>query len=261
VSDRAFVLSVRGLMADGRYIPSTSGVPILVYRIDTTAPTTPGAPEPQVTKGVASGQAYTLKWDAANDAESNIMSYEIQERTGTNPVWKTVAAIPGFKTGGAINNIYSIGDPINPGETPRPLGNYYTYRVRSWNYAGLHSDWSPISSPAGTTIGTELISKVSNYPNPVDTRKGGVEGRTVINYTLNDNAEVTMTIYDLMGYVVQEFKFSNGDDGGKMGPNFVTWDGKNELGAYVSKGGYIVRVKASSAKGSKVVMRKVGIIH
>ncbi|MHB0996416.1 MAG: hypothetical protein ACYC2I_08615 [Elusimicrobiales bacterium] len=261
VSDRGYVLSVRGQMADGRYIPSESGTPILIYRIDTSNPSEPGAPEPQVARGVASGQSYTLKWTAASDNESNVASYEIQEREGTSPVWATVAAIPGFKTGGAINNIYTIGDPVNPGETPRPLGKYYTYRVRSWNFAGLHSDWSPVSTPAGTTIGEELISKVTSYPNPVDLRKGGVEGRVDISYTLNDNAEVTMTIYDLLGYVVREFKFSSGSQGGQLGPNHVLWDGKNGLGGTVSKGGYIVRVKASSPKGSKVIMRKVGVIH
>ena len=95
----------------------------------------------------------------------------------------------------------------------------------------------------------------------MDTRKGGVEGRTAITYTLNDDAEVTITLYDLLGYVVKEYHFATGADGGKAGPNFVFWDGKNELGGFVSKGGYIVRVKASSSKGSKVIMRKIGIIH
>ena len=261
VSDRGYIISVRGIMADGQYIPSMQGVPVLIYRIDTTYPTTPGAPEPQVAKGLASGQAYTLKWDAASDVESNIMSYEVQERIGTSPVWKTVSAIPGFKAGGAINNIYTVGDTSVPGETPRPLGTYYTYRVRSWNFAGMHSDWSAISTPAGTTIGEELLSKVSSYPNPVDLRKGGVEGRVDITYILNDNAEVSMTIYDLLGYVVREFKFSSGSEGGKLGPNHVLWNGQNGLGGTVSKGGYIVRVKASSPKGSKVIMRKIGVIH
>jgi hypothetical protein len=46
-----------------------------------------------------------------------------------------------------------------------------------------------------------------------------------------------------------------------VGPNFVIWDGHNGLGGIVSKGGYIVRVKAASPKGSKVIMRKVGVIH
>jgi len=262
VSDRAYVLSVRGVTAAGDvYMPSVNGIPLFMYRIDVTNPTTPGAPEPQVAKGVASGQAYALKWDASSDPESNVMSYEVQEREGDQPIWKTVATIPGFKTGGALNNIHTVGDASVPGDSPRPLGKYYTYRVRSWNYANKASEWSAISEPAGTTIGTELLDKVSNFPNPVDTRKGGVEGRTAITYVLNDNAEVTITIYDLLGYLVWERRYGNGEKGGKLGPNFVLWDGKNDMGGFVSKGGYIVRVKASSPKGSKVITRKVGVIH
>jgi hypothetical protein len=237
-------------------------MPILIYRIDTTYPTTPGAPEPQVPKGLAAGQTYTLKWTESSDNESNVMSYEIQEREGTNPVWRTIATIPGYKSGGAVNNLYLVGDRATPGEQPREEGKYYTYRARSWNFAGLASAWSEVSTPAGVTIDEKnLITKVSNFPNPVDLRKGGVEGRTVITYMLNDDAEVTITIYDLLGYIVKEFKFSRGTPGAKTGPNFVTWDGTNALNSIVSKGGYIVRVKASSPKGSKTIMRKIGVIH
>ncbi|MBU2530961.1 MAG: hypothetical protein KKD35_07995, partial [Elusimicrobia bacterium] len=261
VSDRGYVLSVRGVMADGAYVPSDSGVPILIYRIDISYPTTPTSPQPQIPEGLSSGQAYTLKWDPSEDNESNVMAYEIQEREGNSPVWTTIAAISGFKTGGAINNLYTVGDSVNPGETPRPLGKYYTYRVRSWNFAGLSSLWSETSKPAGTEIKKELISDVYNFPNPVDFRKGGVEGKTVISYILNDNAEVSITLYDLLGYVVREFKFSSGSEGGKLGPNFVTWNGRNGLGSYVSKGGYIARIKASSPKGSKIIIRKIGVIH
>ena len=261
VSDRGYILSVRGVMANGAYAPSEEGVPILIYRIDISYPSTPTSPEPQVPEGLASGQSYTLKWDPSEDSESNIMAYEIQEREGNSPVWKTIAAIPGFKTGGAVNNLYTIGDSANPGEVPRPLGKYYTYRIRSWNFAGLASQWSDSSTPAGTEIKQELISEVYNFPNPVDFRKGGVEGRTVISYILNDNAEVTITLYDLLGYVVKEFKFSSGSEGGRLGPNFVTWNGRNGLGSFVSKGGYIARIKASSSKGSKIIIRKIGVIH
>ena len=261
VSDKAFALSVRAVTNDGRYIPSTKGVPIHMFRIDGSKPSKPGAPDPQGVNDGKEHQSYALKWNASADDESNVASYEIQEREGESPVWKTVAAITAITSGGGINNQYTIGNTSIPGETLRPLGKFYTYRVRSWNFAGLYSDWSDISSPAGTKVGTELISSVSNYPNPVDTRKGGVEGRTAITYTLNDNAEVTITIYDLMGYMVREFKFSNGTKGGKLGPNIVLWDGKNAVGGFVGKGGYIVRVKASSPKGSKTITRKVGVIH
>jgi hypothetical protein len=261
VSNTGYVVSVRGVMSDGTYVPSEKGTPILIYRIDTTKPTTPGSPDPQVSEGSAAGNSYTLKWTASKDDESNIMSYEIQERDGINPVWHTINAIPGYKAGGSLNNVYIVGDPSTPGETPRQSGKYYSYRVRAWNFAGLASEWSPVSKAAATSIGKEVIQEYTSYPNPVDLRKGGKEGKVTISYTLNDDAEVTITIYDLLGYVVKEFSFSRGSPGGKMGPNLLEWDGKNGLGSTVSKGGYLVRIKASSPRGSKTVVRKIGIIH
>ncbi|MEF3279377.1 MAG: hypothetical protein K6357_00185 [Elusimicrobiota bacterium] len=261
VSDRAYIVSVRAVTSGGTYIPNEKGTPVLIFRIDTTKPTTPGAPQPQVAEGVAAGQSYSIKWTPSTDNESNIMAYEIQERENTSPIWKTIAGIPGYKYGGGINNLYSIGDPVNPGETPRPLGNYYTYRIRAWNFAGLNSDWSEVSKPAATTIGQELIQKVDAYPNPVDLRKGGREGKVTIAYILNDDAEVTIDIYDLLGNLVKQFKFSRGQTGAKLGSNYIDWNGKNELGGIVSKGGYIVRIKASSPKGSKTITKKIGIIH
>ncbi|MGC8727950.1 MAG: FlgD immunoglobulin-like domain containing protein, partial [Elusimicrobiales bacterium] len=261
VSDRGYIVSVRGVTSEGGYIPNENGTPVLIFRIDTTKPTTPGAPQPQVPEGVAAGQSYSLKWTQSTDPESNIMAYEIQERENTSPIWKTINGIPGYKYGGGINNLYTVGDPITPGETPRPAGNYYTYRIRAWNFAGLASDWSEVSKPAATSIGKEIIQKVDAYPNPVDLRKGGKEGKVTIAYILNDNAEVTISIYDLLGYLVKEIKISRGDKGAQMGSNYIEWNGKNDLGATVSKGGYIVRIKASSPKGSTTVTKKIGIIH
>ncbi|MGC8867338.1 MAG: hypothetical protein ACP5PA_03905, partial [Elusimicrobiales bacterium] len=87
------------------------------------------------------------------------------------------------------------------------------------------------------------------------------EGKVTIAYILNDEAEVTISIYDLLGYLVKEFRFSRGQNGAKLGSNYVEWNGKNELGSFVSKGGYIVRIKASGPRGSKIITKKIGIIH
>jgi flagellar hook assembly protein FlgD len=127
--------------------------------------------------------------------------------------------------------------------------------------AGVWSSWTALQSPVQTGVLNEVITNVRNYPNPFDPRKGGTEGKTYITYTLAENSEVTITLYDLLGYVVKEYKFSSGQDGAKPGPNLVPWDGKNGLGGFVSKGGYIVRIKASSPRGSKVIIRKIGVIH
>jgi hypothetical protein len=128
--------------------------------------------------------------------------------------------------------------------------------------AGVFSPWSVLDLPVNTGESSKVVlSNVRNYPNPFDPRKGGMQGKTAITYNLADNSEVTITLYDLMGYVVNEFSFSSGSEGGRQGPNVVLWDGKNGLGGFVSKGGYIVRVKASSPRGNMIVLRKVGVIH
>jgi hypothetical protein len=103
-----------------------------------------------------------------------------------------------------------------------------------------------------------------NYPNPVDTRKGGQEGRTTISYILASDAEVEITVYDLLGYRVMHWNFQAGEEGGRQGANRVPpngWDGTNEAGQKVSKGGYLAQIKVSGAAGSSTVIRKIGIIH
>jgi flagellar hook assembly protein FlgD len=105
---------------------------------------------------------------------------------------------------------------------------------------------------------------VTNYPNPVDTRKGGLEGRTFISYLLASDAQVDITVYDLLGYRVMHWNFQAATEGGKQGPNNVPlggWDGTNEAGQKVSKGGYLAQIKVGGSKGSTTVIRKIGVIH
>jgi len=60
------------------------------------------------------------------------------------------------------------------------------------------------------------------------------------------------------------WNFPGGSPGGKQGANAVPaggWDGTNESGQKVSKGGYLAQIVASGAKGSSTVIRKIGVIH
>ena len=41
----------------------------------------------------------------------------------------------------------------------------------------------------------------------------------------------------------------------------MIWDGKNGMGNFVSKGGYIARIKVGSSLGTATVIRKIGVIH
>ncbi|MEK6544171.1 MAG: hypothetical protein AABZ44_07035, partial [Elusimicrobiota bacterium] len=285
VSDQAFLVSVRGLSSDGGVIvPSKKGRPIIMYRVDPTPPSVPGAPEVQQGASVGGGAgstslksykaqigamgysrplaaagSFNVTWIPSTDEESGVQHYEVQEALDNSPVWRTIALIPAVRSGGAINNVYIVGNPDTPGDTARELGHYYSYRVRAFNAAGVPSDWSQTAAPAATGEISEVVTKVSNYPNPVDIRKGGY---TTITYVLGADSSVKITVYDLLGYKVQEWVYNAGDPaGGKAGPNFIKWFGDNASGTKVSKGGYIVKIEVNSSKGSQTIIRKVGIIH
>jgi flagellar hook assembly protein FlgD len=118
-----------------------------------------------------------------------------------------------------------------------------------------------VSEAVATSLVNEVITGVSNFPNPFDSRKGGPEGQTQITYTLGAAGEVDIVIYDLLGYVVKSFHFNPGESGGRQGANFVAWDGKNGMGQFVAKGGYIARIKVGSSLGTATVIRKIGVIH
>ncbi|MDI6791644.1 MAG: fibronectin type III domain-containing protein, partial [bacterium] len=92
------------------------------------------------------------------------------------------------------------------------------------------------------------ISQVSNYPNPFLPSQG-----TKIVYHLKKDTNVTIRLYDLLGHLVKEFEFSAGDEGGKAGPNEVSWHGKNGDGTLVEAGVYLCYIEA----GGDNVVRKI----
>ncbi|HOW89495.1 MAG TPA: hypothetical protein PL037_04365, partial [Elusimicrobiales bacterium] len=257
VSDGAAILSARYVSVTGSSATVSDARPMFVFRFDPRPPTVPGMPKPQISGSAQT--AYELKWDESNQAISGVAGYEVQERGGAvndlsaNVVWRPL----GFVS----DESYYTGSALFPGEEPRPAGQFFFYRARAVSRAGVYSEWSVLDSPVATGVMSAVLSAVTNYPNPVDTRKGGAEGKTNISYTLGFDADVTITLYDLLGYMVKEYKFSSGSEGGRAGPNVVVWDGRNDLGSFVSKGGYIARVKASGSKGSAIIIRKIGVIH
>jgi hypothetical protein len=115
--------------------------------------------------------------------------------------------------------------------------------------------------PASGALPRPLISEVTNYPNPFDSRKSGAEGRTQIAYHLDQDAPVTVTLYDLMGFRVRRWQFSPGQNGGQSGTNTFPWDGTNESGQKVSKGGYLAQIEVDLPGAAVTVIRKIGLIH
>jgi len=136
-----------------------------------------------------------------------------------------------------------------------------------YNLPGMNTPLHSLMPPMGVqtparALPVEIISEVTNYPNPFDSRKGGLEGQTIIAYQLVQDARVTVTMYTLLGSKVRTWDFHPTDNGGRQGINTVPWDGTNEAGQKVSKGGYIAQIEVTSADGTHTtVIRKIGVIH
>ena len=106
--------------------------------------------------------------------------------------------------------------------------------------------FSESSTPAPSS-GTKLLpeKKVYNYPNPADGRE------TTIRYYLEDDANVSVRIYDASGELVKEMTATG--VGGVS--NELIWDLTN-----VQSGVYLARVRAENSKKSETVIIKIAVM-
>ncbi|HPC35453.1 MAG TPA: FlgD immunoglobulin-like domain containing protein [Candidatus Marinimicrobia bacterium] len=84
---------------------------------------------------------------------------------------------------------------------------------------------NPHSAPA-------TFELMGNYPNPFN-------ASTCIKYTLPENAQVEIAIYNIQGQLVRTL--SRGEE--PSGTHIVVWDGKDNIGKNVSSGVYLFRLK------------------
>jgi hypothetical protein len=117
------------------------------------------------------------------------------------------------------------------------------------------------TSRAAEALPQPVISDVINIPNPFDSRKPGREGQTEIAYRLDRDVPVTVTLYDLLGFRVRRWQFAMGQSGGRQGVNSFLWDGTNETGRKVSKGGYLAQIEIELPGTVVTTIRKIGVIH
>ncbi len=88
-------------------------------------------------------------------------------------------------------------------------------------------------------IGKSLI--VRN--NPFNPELGDAE----FAYYLNQNSDIEMNIYTLLGEKVYRQHYPAGSEGGSQGDNTIRWDGRNDEGRMVLNGVYVVIIEAKSS--------------
>ena len=99
----------------------------------------------------------------------------------------------------------------------------------------------------------EFSRTITNYPNPFDSRSEF----TTILYNLSAESSVKVKIFDLLGNQVREFPVRK--EG--AGLNSLIWDGTDDTGRKVAKGGYLCAVEIENENIEFVATRKIGVIH
>ena len=131
----------------------------------------------------------------------------------------------------------------------------YYWRVRSKDKDGHFSNFSStevfaVSNLTGVADANGKIptafSIEQNYPNPFNPT-------TIINYGIPQNAEVTISIYNMLGQKVKTLVSEQKNAGAYS----VQWNGDNEFGQKVASGPYIYKINAGNfIKSMKLLLLK-----
>lgn len=87
----------------------------------------------------------------------------------------------------------------------------------------------------------KILGYVLNYKNPFNP---GIGESTNITYTLNQDAAVTIYIYNMIGQYVKRISCFPGSEGGKAGYNRVAWDGYSDFKELMGNDVYLAKIVA-----------------
>lgn len=172
------------------------------------------------------GKIVTLRW--RTESEVNNAGFEVQP-SPDGEEFTTSAFVPGHGTT-TLPREYVHQEPI---DEPR------YYRLKQIDHDGTH-EYSPVvqAIPAAPD-GIELDA---SFPNPT-------HGATTISFTIEQQREVSLTVYDLLGKPVKTIA------SGTMpsGSHSVMWDGRDARGDRVAPGVYMYALKTTDALITRTV--------
>lgn len=86
-----------------------------------------------------------------------------------------------------------------------------------------------------------------NYPNPFSSS-------TAIPYNVNKQSDIKVTIYDILGRIVRQFRIGSQT----VGLHKIIWDGRNKLGYKVANGIYLYKLEAGGKSQIKKMILNSG---
>lgn len=211
---------------------------------------------------IAISSTGTIRTDFVLDQEETVGQPSIAVAAGDNKVVLTWAAVSGatsyrvYRNSGRDNGCYArISNEATSPYVDSTVSADTTYNyivVAIGNSArGAHSlvvtvNPSEISQVLKDEASSAGISGTPmNYPNPF---APSVQS-TTINYSLTKDTDIKLYIYDLTRKQIYGTVYAAGSNGGRLGENEISWDGKDMLGQLVANGVYVYFITS----GGKVV--------
>ncbi len=177
-----------------------------------------------------------LEW--STESETINLGFNIyRSEAGKNDYQKiNTTLIPGSGTT-TEKHSYSYND-----ETAE-YGKTYSYKIQNVDSDGSQKFYSSLSVEIDSEQVPAKFDLSQNYPNPFNPV-------TTINYSLAENSDVTLTIFNTLGEVVNVLV----NESQTAGSYNVTWNGLSSAGTKVASGMYFYQIQAGNFNQVKKMM-------
>jgi hypothetical protein len=135
---------------------------------------------------------------------------------------------------------------------------YITVTAQSNTKTTVSAAVAGIASIKEQTLEFALVTRtdvVKNHPNPFNPS----QGPTIIEYYLNEDAEVTMSLYSFSGSLAWKKVIPAGSLGGRAGINAYPWDGVSDRNMMIGVGVYTLKIEVKAVKGKYTLTRKIAV--
>jgi hypothetical protein len=183
-------------------------------------------------------------------SQAGVTYYQIQANRSTSVYARITDANNNPVNGSAVSMI--IASPVatasNLGAPEQVTTDsdgtmYRTFNAGAQNLLHILQASVGAATPGTLNMYVTVTSAGGVYPNPFNPLQGQ---SAHIDYPLDNDTNVKVFIYTLLGDLVWHKDYPAGNpEGGHVGVNSISWNGKNDVGVTIGNGGYIVQIKAN----------------
>jgi hypothetical protein len=102
----------------------------------------------------------------------------------------------------------------------------------------VNNDSSSLTRLVKVDAGGTKVANALVYPNPFDPSAGSAR----LGYQMNQDADVTLYLFNEINQLVWKRTYPSGSNGGKSGYNEILWNGVTDFGLTAANGAYFLRI-------------------